>query len=291
MQDRQPNVASRLRAMAEIARTLDPHPRLMEWGAQHLGLDGDRLRDWAQRAWWGVAAGELAIGCLRNDTLRGEFLALMDPPDWRPVEAARAKGGVILATAHLGPRRTAMYYCFGERWPLMVWSHNGPGQPSLAYAHRMGVEVLDAMDPATSSFILGRTALHLRAGGLLLAAADIASSARPLVIDRLGCSWRFSPGMPMLARRLGVPVFLVFALWRGLRLHITVQALEPPAMDLPEEQWLHSWIGQYWDAMERIILSSPENLRFLRWLFSPEEAKALLAPAGIGLEGCNLSGT
>lgn len=268
--------------MSDIARQLQPHPRLLEWGARHLGLDGLSLLEWARRAWWGLAAGELAIKFLHSDDLRTQFLDLVNPPDWTSLDEARSKGGVILATAHLGPRKTAMHFCLEEPWPLLVWSHHEPGQPLPASARRNGIEVLDPIDPTTASFILGRTALHLREGGLLFAAADAASSARTMVLQRLGRSWAFSPGIPILARRLGVPVFFVLALWRGLRINVTIQPIEPPSAELPEDQWLLNWIEQYWNAMEPVISSSPENLRFLRWIFSAEEVDALLAPAEIG---------
>jgi predicted LPLAT superfamily acyltransferase len=98
------------------------------------------------------------------------------------------------------------------------------------------------MDPATSSFILGRTALHLREGGLLFAAPDVPSGARNIVLERLGRPWSFSLGVPVLARRLKVPVFLLLALWRDSRIRLEIQQFEPPSPDLPEEQWLQVWI-------------------------------------------------
>jgi hypothetical protein len=281
-------LADRLAALRDLSGRLEPHPRLLSWGVNHLQLSGDELQRWAAQAWWGIAAGELAMHELHQEEQRPRFLALVDEPDWGVIDQARAQGGAILATAHLGPRKTAMHYCLTQPWPWMLWTHyNGPEPPLLA--SRKGLEVLDPMDAATSSFILGRTAFHLREGGLLFAAPDGSSGARTIVLERLGRPWSFSLGVPVLARRLKVPVFLLLALWRGSRIRLEIQPFEPPSPDLPEAEWLQAWIERYWTALEQVITSSPENLRFLRWMFSTEEVDALLAPAGFGAEGLPLT--
>lgn len=282
-------VARRLRSLDAATQSRQPPLRLREWGSTHLGLSDPQLLDWARRAWWGIAAGELAVQWLGDRVKRSAFLALSDAPDWTEIDRARAGGGVILATAHLGPRKTAMHLCLERRWPLMVWTNLTPGDAPFLESLSAATEFANPLDASTGSVLLARTAAHLREGGLLFAAPDVASGVRTVTLQRFGATWTFSLGIPALARRLEVPVFLVLGLWREGRIRMEVKALPPPDRGLSENAWHEAWIESYWNAIEDIVTSSPENLRFLRWLFSDEEAAELIPPAehgaGSGLAG------
>ena len=83
-------------------------------------------------------------------------------------------------------------------------------------------------------------------------------------MDRLGRQWHLSPGLPALARRLGVPAFLVLALWQGNRVRVSCERIEPPAAELADEAWEDAWLERYQAGVEEVVVSSPENLRFLR---------------------------
>ena len=99
----------------------------------------------------------------------------------------------------------------------------------------------------------------------MLAAADQATGERPVMVERLGIRWRFSRGLPALARRLRVPVIVALALWQGDRIRVECQRLEPPDASLADDAWQTAWLDRYLDAIEMTVRQSPENLRFLRW--------------------------
>ena len=99
---------------------------------------------------------------------------------------------------------------------------------------------------------------------MLLGAADMQTGGRSRVVTRLGRQWHLSPGLPALARRLGLPAFLVLALWRGNRVRISCERIEAPPAELTEDAWEDAWLDRYHVGVEDVVLASPENLRFLR---------------------------
>jgi hypothetical protein len=262
------------------------HARLRAWGRSQLSIPDGELDAWCERAWWGLTAGEAMRDSLHNEEQRARALALIDPPDLGAIEEARKHGGLIVALAHLGPPKTAMHYFMDRGWPLMVWSHYGPGNMPQWMKQRPDTVFCEPFDPAERPAILVRSALHLRGGGVLMGAADAASGERFVDVQKFGASWRFSLGLPSLVRRLHVPVFLALALWNGTRIRINIHRLEPPDDQLAEEAWCKEWIMRYSDALDGVITTSPENLRFLRFIFSAPEwaaASKLHPPAGLDI--------
>jgi hypothetical protein len=210
-------------------------------------------------------AGEAVRYHLTRESLHTSVLDLIEPHDWLEMDREREKGGVILVAAHLGPPKTAMHCLAKRRIPLLVWTHD-VGSRHARICRNLGVKFTDPTVPGSGSEILVRSALHLRSGGVLFGAPDIASGAVTIALERLGREWRFSPGVPELVRRLGLPAFLVLALWNGNRIQIRSERIDPPDDHLDPEDWRRKWIETYWDLMEPTIVSSPENLRFLQYL-------------------------
>ncbi len=272
------NLGATLLELESISRKLPPDPALRAWGERHLELAKPGLDDWCARAWWGMAAGELMARSLENPSRRDDALSLVDVSSFDEVEMARHAGGVILAAAHLGPRKTAMHGVLEESWPLMVWTHYAPQAMPAWMKDLPHVRFLDPMDLSTANFILGRSALHLRNGGILFGAPDVGSGARRITRRKFGADWQFSLGLPALARRLETPVFFTTALWKDRRVLLTATGLEAPPRGLSEDEWFQAWVDDYSARTDSVIASSPENLRFLRWIFSPDDFKRLLEP-------------
>ena len=234
--------------------------RLQRWGADHPQIAVGP--DWCQRAWWGVAAGGVVQRHLANRSLRAAALRLAEPINWSELDAALRAGGVIIATAHLGPPKFLMHVLLERHLPLLVWTNAADLPPWLPAT--TNATFLDPLLPDERSVLMVKSAVHLRRGGVLLGAADMQTGARSQEFGRLGRRWHLSPGLPALARRLSVPTFLMLALWQGNRVRIDCHRLDPPADELADDQWQQAWLERYWNELEKCITSTAENLRFLR---------------------------
>jgi hypothetical protein len=236
--------------------------RLRAWGAEHLSLSGPSLDDWVARAWWGLVAGEVVRAHLYDERRRAAALELVDRPDWTIVEDAWQRGGVILAAAHVGPPKMAMNLLLDRGMRPVVWTNTSdmpawqPGKTQACF--------LDPLHPDERAVLLVRSALHLRAGGILFGAPDWPTGQRLVTLHRLGTGWTFSVGLPALARLVRTPAFLVLALWHDDRLRMTISPIARPAGAMGEHDWDVAWLEGYWRGIESVIRTSPENLRFLR---------------------------
>jgi len=255
-------LSKKLELLREAAANPANASRLKAWGKQHLALHGKALNDWTSRAWWGLAAGELLREHLYNEQRRPAVLELIDPPDWTAINEAQQHGGIILATAHIGPPRAAMNYLIDCNLPLLIWT-NMQGVPGWL-PRKTTAKFLDPLFAEERAVLLIKSALHLRAGGVLFGAPDWASGTRTVALPRLGVECFFSLGIPMLVRQLRLPAFLVMALWHGERIQLTSIPIYPPDFAMAADEWNRLWIERYWGEIEPIIRSSPENLRFLR---------------------------
>lgn len=234
---------------------------LVRWAANHPEIaTADR---WCARAWWGAAAGEVVRDHLYDPHRRPAALRLVERADVAAVHDAWREGrGLIVLTGHVGPPKFLMNWLIEQRFPLVVWT-NTRDLPAWQ-ATATDTTFLDPRLPDQKSVLLVKSAIHLRRGGVLLGAADYATGDRVVTMNRFGMPWRFSLGLPALARRLGVPVVVALALWNGNRIEVCSGRLEPPDPGLGEEAWNQAWLERYWAVIEPVLLSSPENLRFLR---------------------------
>lgn len=253
-------IKAQLTCLKTLVTILPKRHVLLEWGRRHLNLRPDQERDWLRRATWGLVAGEVVRLHLSDETCRAEALKLVDFSGWDKVQHARANGGVILAAAHLGPPKMAMNILMAQDISLQVWTSSD----AVTVPSRPGLMLCDPGDLSQRSQILINAALHLRKGGVLFAAPDGRTGENMVTLDRLGTSWRFSRGVPALARSLGVPVFFATALWQGDRIKMSFTHLPAPHDVSCSDEWERRWLESYWCALEPIILTSPENLRFVR---------------------------
>lgn len=252
-----------LEALHDQAPVPSGDTSLRAWGHRHLGLEGSALSEWIRKVSWGVAAGELIRHHLRQEHLFPAVRALTEPPDWTGLDAARHQGGVLLAGAHLGPPKAALFSLVERRMSLQVWAH--------FFEDRLGwlspanqVTCFDPLDSEIRPRLLVHAACHLREGGILYGTPDYPTSSQTHSLRHLGRDWHFSPGFPVLARRLNLPVFLVLALWENQRIRLQCTPIPSPEAGLPDWEWDQLWLEHYWEALEKIIIQSPENLRFLR---------------------------
>jgi len=260
------SLRAKLRLLGAGAGLGGRQPRLARWAAEHPEIAVGR--DWCRRAWWGVAAGRLVRRHLDDPRRRSAALGLMEAVDMTALDEARRGGrGVIMLTAHLGPPKFLMHWLLDQSLPLLVWT-NTDDLPAWLPAERPGV-FLDPRDRHARGVRLVQSALHLRRGGVLLAAADVGSGDRSIRVERRGMPWSFSLGVAALARRLETPVLATVALWRGGRVRLQCVPLEPPDPGLSEEAWRGAWLERYWMVIEPVVCGSPENLRFLRRVVGP----------------------
>ncbi len=251
----------KLRLLRLAATRGSQQERLVRWAAEHPQIATDP--DWCRRAWWGAAAGEIVRHHLYDPRRRAAALRLVERVDVAALEAARKQGGVIVAAAHLGPPKFLMNWLLDQQLPLLIWTNTRdmPASQAVSGAARF----LDPLAAEERGVLLVKSALHLRGGGVLLGAADHATGDRLISLERLGREWRFSLGLPVLARRLGIPVVVAISRWHGQRIRVNCMPLEAPYESLSEEAWNRAWIERYWAAIEPLIARSPENLRSLRW--------------------------
>ena len=249
-----------LDALRSLAREEGRLGRLRDWAAACPAVAGEV--DWPQRAWWGVAANAVIKMRLADPRRRTEVLDIVDPPDWSELDAARERGGVILATAHLGPPKLLMNLLLERAMPLLVWT-NAADLPGWLPA-ATGGQFLDPIPAAGRAALMVKTAVHLRSGGVLLGAADRVHGGQLLRRSAVCKEWMFAPGLPTLARGLELPTFLTAAVWDGDRVRIECRPQPSPPATLATAAWQEAWLEDYWQWMNGIIAAGPENLRFLR---------------------------
>ena len=249
----------RLLRLAAV-RCADHDERLATWARNHPAIATGT--DWCRRLWWGAAAGEIVRDCLYDPRRQATALRLVDSPDWSVLDAAAARGGVIVAAMHLGPPKVLMNLLLEPRRSLLIWTNTRDLPGWLADRHPDAF--LDPLLADQRAVLLVKSAMQLRKGGLLLGAADEVTGERTVAIERLGRTWRFSLGLPALARRLDVPVVLAMALWRGERIRVVCRPLPPPDHGLADDEWNRAWCERSCDLVEDVVRHEPENLRFLR---------------------------
>jgi lauroyl/myristoyl acyltransferase len=245
--------------LREIAHVTPVHPRAEKWGRKHLSLDGTELESWCRRVWWAAAAGELLRTYLYDPSRKNEVFDLVKTNEWPTVEAAHAKGGVILAAAHIGPPRLGMCMTVDRVNMPLIYSNSKETPQWLLdgghyFQHKSSAQKTEAMVKA---------ALHLRKGGLMFAAPDSGQSKDQIYIEAYNKRWSFAPGIAALARMMKVPSLATLALWEGETIELRVKRLEMPCATLAPIEWHCVWVTNYWNTIKPIVASSPENLRFL----------------------------
>ena len=259
-----------LQTLRQAAETVPCEPLLLEWGRRKLKLNPESERQWYQRAWWGLFAGELIRAKLHHPKYRVQVFDLMDEPDWSEFAAVRAEGrGIILAGAHLGPPKTAMNYLMSQRLPLIIWTDMN----SFPEWWKNGFEVT-YVDPARNPASLAKTAFHLRNNGVLFGAPDTPSGRNTVKLDGFA-PWHFSLGLPTLAKKLALPVFRFTALWHENRIRISYERVATPPDRLTDDAWNRQWLDYFSGPLDRIAQASPENLRFLLFVDNRAISKQL----------------
>lgn len=259
---------TKLRLLRELACVEGKNETLTRWAQQHPEIaTGDH---WCERVWWGVAAGVVVRKHLNDPDGHESALKLLAQADWSALDEARRGGGVIVATAHVGPPKFLMSVLSHQAWPLLFWT-NTRGIPEWFYSRRASM-FLNPMTASQRAVLMIKSAFHLRQGGVLLGAADMATGQQTVTLERLGKPWLFSLGLPALARNLNVPVIICLALWTGNTIRINCTRMNLPDRALPEKSWYAAWIQSYWEYLEPVIRTSPENLRFMRKVVSLDAA-------------------
>lgn len=256
----QDSLPEKLSALRKRSNAMRPDNFLKSWGVDHLGLVGGAAEEFARRAWWGAAAGELLRVYLGDRQTRSEALALSATVDWSQVDAVQGTTGLIVATAHLGPPKYLMNMIADHRPDSLVVT-NVADMP--AWLPEIGGRYLCPMAPERRARVAVELALHLRQGGLIFAAPDGMQGDETVVIRDIGRDWTYATGLPLIARRFGSPGITLLALWKEDRIVLEASGIETPAVSHDATSWMREWLECHHEHIRSVVFHTPENLRFL----------------------------
>jgi len=249
-------LSEKLKYLHKLSNEITPPENLRAWGERVLN---NKAESWTRAAWWGLAAGELLRLYLMSPQHREEAVGLVKKNEWEKYRKNWENKGVVLAAGHVGPPRFAMVAAAQKFNNISIWTD--PVNDKNLTEPRDGLEYLNPAKEDKGAIFL-RAALRLRENGLVLGAVDGKRSDRPVFIKDFNRVWAFSPGIPMLVRKLGVEAYLTLAVWEGMTIRLVAVPINPPDPDLPEKEWIDAWIVSYWGLLRKVIMQSPINMRW-----------------------------
>lgn len=271
-----------LRWLARGAPDREPAAWHMRVAAAALDLEGEALRDWYRRLWWGREACLAAEVRLRRKATR-VLARLVADIDWTPLEQRLAqRRGVLAIGAHMGPH-------FIARWAA---ARRFDQSLFVAVNVSADTEGIAVRDPAQRAVALANSIFHLRRGGMVVLAGDGAFGERALTTAFLGCPVTLRRGPAALARASGAVTLPVAAGWKDDRVVVHFgPPIEPCADRVDAEAWEAEWLRLYVGWLEGRMLGAPEDLRMKGGIWgmlrdSPvSQIRRIAAPAAAALPG------
>lgn len=247
-----------LQALWDQVDSVDiPQARLdWAWGLSNL-RPNDRA-DWERRARWGHLADHYLLDWLecRDDRIHEAMMRLADLSGPERVFAELdTTGGVILASAHIGP----MY-----AGPLALellgvksrWLASTPGVARTAYAGSL-ISTSDQDDlQVARSFMQS-----LRQGYAVVIAVDGAINLAAPRITFEGQEMTYSSFAARTAHKMGVPSLFCAPKWEGDRIGFVLERLPDPHPDEGANEFADRWKDAYLSALREFLGGAPENLR------------------------------
>lgn len=226
------------------------------WSLSRTGANNREV--WERRARWGHLADHYLLDWLecRDDRVHDamERLADLSGPE-RILSQVDAKGGMILASAHIGP----MY-----AGPLALellgirsrWLASTPSVARTAYARSL-ISTSDQDDiQVARSFMQS-----LKQGYAVVLAVDGAINLAAPRIMFEGQEITYSSFAARTAHRMGVPSFFCAPRWEGERIGFVLERLPDPEPGEKADDQAERWRLAYLDALRRYLGGAPENLR------------------------------
>lgn len=236
-----------------------PEARL-EWAwrlrAPTMALPRD---EWTRRAGWGYLADRFVFDWLECSPERAEQamqrLADLDEPAGMLMDDAARTGGLVIATAHIGPMFAA---------PLAlqlldfqsVWLASSPSMPGMAYT-----DSLISTSDQTDAQVVRRAIHALEAGKAVGLAVDGAMSLAAPRIRFEGQEVTYSSFAARLAHRRQARSFFAAPQWREGRLTFHLARLPFPEADEPIDAFADRWRDAYLAELRQMLAGEPENLR------------------------------
>lgn len=185
-----------------------------------------------------------------------EIMDLIEPIDWRPLEAALKLGkGAIVVTAHNGPTPASIEAMDNCGFSLL--SVSGSSKVTEFDASLVGVATRQGRKKS-----LIRCMLHLRDGGVVFGAADGRHGDSFQTTDFLNQKIKVFTGFGELARLTRAPTIFLAATWVDVdRIRITLEPFSPDSEASPE-QWTRQWYSIYLNKLARQMRESPADLGF-----------------------------
>jgi lauroyl/myristoyl acyltransferase len=121
-----------------------------------------------------------------------------------------------------------------------------------------------------------QAAAHLRKGGCVLMAGDGIAGETGVRVPVLSQRPLVRPGLGVLARLSGAPVFPVSGIWRGRRLHVELhEPLDLPA-EIDREAFLDRTAAAVGSWVDGQLRQTPSGLTpyLVRWLFNAQSVMA-----------------
>ena len=237
-----------------IADNKEPELSQRLW--PRLNLPASSKSDWLVRLRWGLRINKrLGHWILANRDRLDELDDVVDPPDWSPLDTAKAEGKpVVVAGAHLGPATLALHYLYQIDHPLVMLVGN------LYYSLITGSRPFLLADQIHNILELRDTLSEL---GTVYLVADGPMGRSSFPATFLGSPTHLREGAATLARISQAQTFWYSARWMGRRIKLD---LIPGPTASPHESrvdWNTCWFSFYLAQFEASILAGPENIRRL----------------------------
>ncbi len=248
-----------LRVAGIVSLRMRPLPRALALAREDLGLEGEALVRWCQRAAWGAMAERFLLHKLQASP-RGEreVQALFDPVDWTPLERALAAArGVLIAGGHIGPLGITVHLLVRHQRDILIFTRAND-VPPIGPANRLLVE-----SEETRRVSLAIARRRLREGGVVFLAPD-ARFGIVEVHEAAGLSGSIGRGGAVLARASGAVTLPAAVVWQDHRLRLAFGEPISPAADLAPPAWEAAWIASYLAWLVGLLRGPAENVS-LHW--------------------------
>lgn len=215
--------------------------------------------EWTRRANWGYLADRLIFDWLECSPERAEQamhrLADLDDPAADLMADAGRAGGLIIATAHIGPMFAgplALQLLDFES----VWLASSPSMPGMAYTSS-----LISTSDQTDAQVVRRAIQALESGRAVGLAVDGAMSLAAPRIQFEGQEVTYSSFAARLAYRWKAASYFTAPQWTDGRLTFHLARLPSPEKGEAIESFSDRWRDAYLAQLRCLLGGSPENLR------------------------------
>lgn len=228
------------------------------WGLRAPGNDLPR-EEWERRARWGHLADGLIFDWLECRPDRAEdamyHLADLEAPARAIEEIMKESGGLIIATAHIGPMFAAPLAAELVDFES-VWLASTPTMPGTAYTSS-----LISTSDQTEAQVVRQAIRAMESGKVVGLAVDGAMNmAAPRILFE-GQEVTYSSFAARLAHRRRASSVFIAPQWRDGRLVFHVARLPLPRPDESIEDFSDRWQDAYLLELRQLLAGDPENLR------------------------------